>query len=345
MQNLDELRSDSNSKLAANAQSKSLDSTAVDDTNEAKRHWASMRLFYMLLALTATCIFFGLWIGPAYKQAGIIDRIESVGGHVICLDNMSYPPLGDKSGWIRKTFGSEYLDFPQSVSIIDTTPDSNAIFRSIAGLNLIEEVRLNGSSVSDESVKAFSHLKHLKRLELEATEITGDALEILGNCHSLEFVNITCNSISTDLIARFVENSNVDVSCVLDYEIQFFDENKRLTLPPLKIGVSYTVGIKAKIAKGCMDANTKFLELSFDVPHQNKKSKWWLGFGEYFDPLTSNKLAAGTIFPAKYRIKGSMNNTSDLQITLPCTIKMELFRTNSSGQRKTWKTIDIPFEN
>ncbi len=312
-----------------------------DVAQPTKRHWASMRLFYLFLALTAACTVFGLWLGPAYKQAGIIDRIESIGGRVFCEESLFFPDRGTESGFVRRTMGSKYIDIARMISIIDVKAESQSIYQSIASLPNLTTVILSGSNVDDETVRAISRLKNLVSIDLSLTNVTDESLQFLYNHPTLRSVNIEGTNISTEAVEDFAKrDSLVTVSNLRGFDLQFYDENSRRASFPLKLGKNYTIKIAASVPDNCTTYH-QFLNARFEFVNQNGA----ISVGGLYLSLGKNRMWSVD------RIETPLGNrlftgTNDFRITNPCNVTLTIASYDSRRQKYVdLHVCEIPFSN
>jgi Leucine-rich repeat (LRR) protein len=174
----------------------------VSPPNSARPERARGRLRFslkwLLLAITAICVWLGMLTYRANRQKEAVETIGKVGGIV------AYRHQWDFSGefpqiianrkppgpaWLRKLIGDHYFVRADTTWLFGSG-DTDAAIGAVATLHELEILHLQGPNVTDQALAQIRHLRRLRRLDLDGTSITDEGLAHVANLTELESLTI-----------------------------------------------------------------------------------------------------------------------------------------------------------
>jgi hypothetical protein len=163
---------------------------------QPKRSWWRFRfsLKWLLLIVTAVCVWLGIISYRANRQRDAVAYIVNHDGGV------SYAHAWDYSG-----------RFPQEIK--GATPPGPAWLRNLIGDHYFFDVtfmRLNEPQVTDEAGNAIAKLPKLKGLSLQGTGVSDETLKRMRGRHALRWLYLKRTKITDQGLAHVRELPNIE---------------------------------------------------------------------------------------------------------------------------------------
>jgi len=179
---------------------------------KSKRRWLRFSLRMLIVAVTVLCVWLGFKVNAGHRQKEAVETIQHIGGRVTfdhewipipgfpgsySVDQSAVPP---GPAWLRNLIGDEYFSVVHAVDIPGQTisePDLSALtgLPSTQIVNLTyTKIMPNGATVPrllyDADLKVLEHLKSLRELHLDETDVEGVGLKYLINVPTLKSLNL-----------------------------------------------------------------------------------------------------------------------------------------------------------
>jgi len=229
---------------------------AVQIVTAKRTRWLQFSLRFLLLAVTALCVWLAVVSNRARSQKLAVDRVQQLGGG-IAFDyqfdahlNWRKDPKLPAPVWLIDLIGEDYA---RSVTIVNfdngsdpTNDDLAAVegfsdlkqltltnrkrisddgLRHIAGLSKLEVLVLSGTNVQDEGLRRLTNLQNLKGLTLDNTPLTDSGLKYIVQLSNLKWLHLSNTRITDDGLQqiqflRRLENLEIRGTSVTDEGIK-----------------------------------------------------------------------------------------------------------------------------
>ena len=164
------------------------------------RRWYQFSLKAVFVGMTLLSLGLGVWlkcIEPAERQRAMARRVEQLGGYVRYADAPPDErwPLPTLRQWLPR----DYFD-PLTEINLDATKAKGtkakiprATDDDLADLHRfshLQELWLNGTDVTDATVKQLNGLRELRVVNLRGTKVTDEGLSVFANHSQLQILNL-----------------------------------------------------------------------------------------------------------------------------------------------------------
>ncbi|MEX2120576.1 MAG: hypothetical protein WD847_13360 [Pirellulales bacterium] len=167
----------------------------------------------LLLLLTVFCIWLGMQVERARKQARAIEQIEAFGGGVL-FNYDSYNPHGQPGvspgqpsapAWLRRAVGEEYFRRVESVWLAAhrgqplrarrlLTDHDLAVFNDLPHVRVLD--LRNTPGISDDGLAHLAGLSKLESLSLDRTAVAGHGLRHLRRLPNLQHLGLAATPLT-----------------------------------------------------------------------------------------------------------------------------------------------------
>lgn len=161
-------------------------------------------LKWLLLFVTAVCIWLGTVVHKANRQRDAVRTIKDLGGAVSYSYVHQWKPgfpvsrpyeEPDGPAWLRQLIGNDYFGDVIHVDLQHSFATDETMIE-IAKLSNLEELNLFETEVTDVGVKRIGRLSNLRWLWLAETRITDESLIEIGKLKNLKVLCINGSTIT-----------------------------------------------------------------------------------------------------------------------------------------------------
>jgi hypothetical protein len=180
----------------------------------------------LFIAITGLCVGLGLIVGPAERRRTAVSAATAAGAGVTFEAPSGQP--GPLAALARQVLPRPYIDRVLAVNFFGTRA-TDADLASLVALDQLEDLVLNGTSITDAGVRYLPRFLRLRRLllgstrvtdaslsdvaalanlevlELSQTEITDKGIFALGDLRKLKYLGLADTSISNEGLCSLME--------------------------------------------------------------------------------------------------------------------------------------------
>jgi hypothetical protein len=181
------------------------------------RRWRKLMRLSMRTLIVLVLLFgggMGWLVRSARIQRAAAAAITTVGGSV--KYDWEWTSANGYTGrtervpkWLSDRIGIDYFGHITSVWLFGTMTDTDTALRPVARLAQLEELSVNGSSMSDSGLAQLRSMTSLSRLDLDYTRFTDSGLENLKGLTGLTVLSLNATRVTDAGLARLKDLPNL----------------------------------------------------------------------------------------------------------------------------------------
>jgi internalin A len=198
------------------------------------RRWYQFSLKAVFVGMTLLSLGLGVWlkcIEPAERQRAMARRVERLGGYVRYADAPSAQrwPLPILRQWLPR----DYFDALSEINL--DAAKANAAKATIIKATIVkatdgdladlhrfqhlQELWLNGTDVTDVTVKQLDRLRELRVVNLRGTKVTDEGLAVFANHSQLQILNLRETKLTGSGLTHLKDLSHLQILNLRDTDV------------------------------------------------------------------------------------------------------------------------------